>query len=164
MEKDQGSELNDFNLTGPQFSINENLTKFQYEFPNAAGFANTGCGVIPWSSIASNSNLQCSPPKNGVANDDNTKCGYSRLAVREMIYTLLPAVKKYICLKGSSNLSSSVCSGLEDTDDTDYAIEAMMGALLNYANLINPLVRQDIGGKDAKQASNLSTKPRRMAG
>ncbi len=153
-EKDQGSEPNDFNLSGPQFSINENLIDSQYEFPNADGSNNIGCGVIPWNSIASNSNLQCSPPKDGVASDDNTKCGYSRLAVREMIYTLLPAVKKYVCLHppGASNLSSSVCSGLESTNDTDYATDAMMGALLNYANLINPLVRQDVGGKDAKQA------------
>lgn len=120
--------------------IYEDLDNYKFEFPSyyATNQRSTGCGVIRWNSLVNESNMTC----NG---GDNTDCGFSHLALRETIYSLLPAVKKYVCLTTGNTDQSSVCSGVDPSDvDSSYMVDALMSATLSYKNLIDPVVRNNI--------------------
>lgn len=146
-EKNQDGS-NDFNSTGPQLSVYENLNQSRYEFPNgyqAGSSTNVNCGSIAWNVLVKKT-LDCPATTSGDAQEpaDNTTCRFSQMALLEVINGLLPSVKKYVCTQDSANASASVCSGIDNTGDTTYLSDAMMGAMLNYINLIDPIVRQDV--------------------
>ncbi len=77
----------------------------------SANQRSTGCGVVYWNSLANKPNMDCTATDAG-GSTDNTTCGFSHLALRETIYSLLPAVKKYVCLTAGNADQSSVCNGL----------------------------------------------------
>jgi defect in organelle trafficking protein DotA len=125
------------------FSVYEDDDNFRFTFPGGTGSDNNSqCGLVRWDVVASKT-LNCQVPQNGTPTDDNSGCGFSRLALREAIFELLPAVKKYVCIKNNSS-AASACNGIDpSTVDPSYMSDAMMAAMLNYKNLIDPLVRSD---------------------
>jgi defect in organelle trafficking protein DotA len=126
--------------------IYEDLVNYKFEFPGgyATNRRNTSCGTVAWNSLVSKSNMDCTQTDAG-GSSDNTSCGFSHLALRETIYSLLPAIKKYVCLTAGSTDQSSVCNGVESTDvDSSYMVDGMMNATLSYKNLIDPMVRSDV--------------------
>ncbi len=124
------------------YSVNEDLDKFSFSFPGKTGDGNK-CGTVYWNYLAKSSTpLNCTAGANG---DDNNQCGYSHLALREVIFELLPAVTKLVCVaNGDKNTAASACGSIDPNSDDSYMPDAMMSALLNYKNLIDPLVRADM--------------------
>jgi defect in organelle trafficking protein DotA len=150
-------------------SIYEDTVNNRFEFPAgvSAGSADnqrsTGCGIIRWNSLVNEPNMNCQQPTDGTSSD-NTDCGFSHLAVREAIYSLLPAVKKYVCLaaQGDSNSDSAVCSGVDSTDsDPSYMSDALMSATLSYKNLIDPVVRSHVDASGTPNPLNFVTQAKK---
>ncbi len=127
-------------------SIYEDLDNYKFEFPGgyATNQRNRSCGTVSWKSLSNKQNMDCTQTDAG-GSSDNTSCGFSHLALREAIYSLLPAVKKYVCLTAGNADQSSVCNGVDPTDvDPSYMVDGMMSATLSYKNLIDPMVRSDV--------------------
>ena len=160
---DTGSVVSSSNTT--PLSIYEDAANYKFEFPggpdNSSSDRNTDCGVVYWSALTKNVssgtvNKIC-PASNSdsTVSSDNSACGYSHLALKEVIYDLLPAVKKYICQNSASTDKGAICNNVNADDTTDYMSDAMMSATLNYQNLITPLVNQDQLVKDSSAQNRL---------
>ncbi len=150
---DSNSFVNSASSNDP-IAFNENLEKFQYEFPANSDAGNVACGFIGWDQTASSNKdhsttpTSCVPPS---ANDpdnpgpDTTQCNVSRLALRELITTTLPVVKRYVC-QISGNDSPNVCGDTNEADIASYMTDAMFTSSINWMNLVQPWVRQNIVG------------------
>lgn len=143
-------DLTDANHDATPLSIYENTDNYSFQFPSGSDSVQSsalGCGVVFWNSLAGKPNMACTGTNSdGTPNTDtaeNSACAFSHLALSEIVSDLLPAVKKYVCLTVENADQSSVCSGVETSTDTTYMTDAMMGAVLNYKNLIDPILRQD---------------------
>ncbi len=148
---DSNSIANSTSSSEP-FSVNENLKNYRYEFPASSTSGDISCGYIAWNQIAKSgaSPKDCSWDVNDPDNpgNDNSQCNFSRLALREVVFEILPAVKQYMCkLSGSDD--QNVCGGINtDNDITPYMTDAMFGGTINWVNLIQPVVRKDSTGEN----------------
>lgn len=140
INSEQQSSSDDSVSNPASFSIYEDLEKFNFQFPGK-GTGDHDCGQVFWNTLGNNTTpLSC----NTDGSNDFSKCSYSHLALREIVFDLLPAVKLYVC-SNSANSSASICNGLTDSSSSlsDTLSNAMLSALLNYKNLIDPAVRSD---------------------
>lgn len=128
----------------PSYAIQEDLDNFKFVFPGGTSGDNNLCGEVNWNNLTGGTDLGC----NSHFSDDNTQCGFSHMALKEIVFDLMPAVKKYVCSANATTLKddSLTCNGINSTDLGADMTDAMMGALLNYKNLIDPLVRMGRAG------------------
>ncbi|MBS0352106.1 MAG: DotA/TraY family protein [Proteobacteria bacterium] len=124
------------------FTPDEDLTNFKFIFPGKPGSI---CGAISWQKLVGKTFSDCSA---GSAGDDNSGCGYSQLAMKEVIFDLLPAVKKSVCIDNANHnkvTDYGVCGGIDPSTSADSEMtDAMFNATLGFKNLIDPVVRADL--------------------
>ena len=84
------------------YAVNENGSNFRFEFPGNSS-SNDACGYVDWSAYGqSSTSLGCVATADGqdINDDAEPQCQFNRLALREIINDLLPAVKKKVCEGG----------------------------------------------------------------
>ncbi len=125
------------------FSINEDTEQFKFFFPGKGGHAT--CGALSWNQTATQTTLNCVKPtdKTNNTNYDSTDCEYNHMALREVIFDLLPSVKQYVCGNQGNGTTSATCTGFDSADYDANVPEGMTSGLLNFKNLIDPIVRKN---------------------
>lgn len=125
-------------------SIYEDMSNNKFEFPGgpdtSSSQRNTDCGQVYWSYI--NKKTVCTVSTD--ASGDNSACGFSHLALKEVVFDLLPAVKKYVCQNTLNADKSTVCSDVAIDSTQDYMPDTLLSVTINYQNLIDPLIAQDL--------------------
>ncbi len=144
------SGLYNTNSAGKALSVIEDNGNYKFQFPSS-NTDNEGCGYVYWNSMSGASVSECG------SGNDNTSCGFSRLAIRQVVFDLLPAAQRYVCAHPSNDgKTASECSNADTTEVEPYMIEAMFSAAVNYSNLILPLSRQEKkGGSGGIEQNNV---------
>jgi defect in organelle trafficking protein DotA len=134
---DTGSGVTNSGSSAVVYSVQENNTNHQFNFPGNGATSNngSGCGSVAWSSVP---NADCST--------NSPRCQMAHAAVSQMIYQLLPVAKQYACTGGLFD-DAAVCSGVDRSNMAQSGGDGAFNALVNYANAVYPIAQNNAQGK-----------------
>ncbi len=126
---------------GVQYDIVTNDANHLFQFPGVGNVEPLGpgannCGQVSW-------DIQNACTGSG---SNDTKCAMAKQALSELVTSLQPAAKKYYC---SQHANAASCTGTGTENTASDNEETFFNGLVNYVNLIVPLVQSNVGGAES---------------